>query len=91
MTNAPSTPTPPNAAVKPTELTTHGHTRIDNYYWLNDRENPDVIDYLKAENEYLEQVLAPVKDFREQLFDRPSATCVNGDNVPPNQTKGSYA
>nr|WP_293839382.1 S9 family peptidase [uncultured Arsenicibacter sp.] len=65
MTN---TLTPPVAAPKPTELTTHGHTRIDPYYYLNDRENPEVIDYLNAENNYLEQVLAPVKEFREALF-----------------------
>ncbi|MGA0557134.1 S9 family peptidase [Larkinella sp. VNQ87] len=83
MTNAPSTPTPPKAAIKPTELTTHGHTRIDDYYWLNDRENPDVIDYLKAENEYLEQVLAPVKDFREQLFNEMKSRIKQQDESVP--------
>ena len=34
----------------PHELTVHGHTRVDNYYWLNERENPEVLEYLKAEN-----------------------------------------
>jgi hypothetical protein len=37
----------------PKELIIHGHKRIDNYYWLNERENPEVIAYLKAENDYL--------------------------------------
>ena len=36
-------------------MTIHGHTRVDNYYWLNQRENPEVLDYLKAENAYQEQ------------------------------------
>ena len=38
--------TVPKAKMIPKELTIHGHTRIDNYYWLNDRENKDVIKYL---------------------------------------------
>ena len=40
----------PVAAKKPKELTIHGDTRIDNYYWLRERENPEVIAYLEAEN-----------------------------------------
>ncbi|WP_128547938.1 S9 family peptidase [Larkinella soli] len=75
MTNAqtpavlPGLPAAPQAPVKPKELTVHGHTRIDNYYWLNERENPEVIDYLKKENDYLEAVLAPVRELRENLFE----------------------
>lgn len=59
---------PPVAKIIPKELTIHGHTRLDNYFWLNDRENPEVIKYLEEENAYAENVLAPVKDFREKLF-----------------------
>ena len=44
-------PTPPKAVVRPHAMTMHGHTRIDNYYWLNERENPEVIAYLEAENQ----------------------------------------
>ncbi len=40
----------PVADKKPKELSIHGHTRIDNYYWLRERENPEVIAYLEAEN-----------------------------------------
>jgi oligopeptidase B len=49
---------PPAATIVPTELSNHGVTRVDNYYWLNDRENPDVIAYLNAENEYTDAVTA---------------------------------
>jgi len=67
MTQA-QTPVPPKAAVKPKELVTNGHTRVDNYYYLNERENPEVIKYLNAENTYVDQVLAPVKNLQDKLF-----------------------
>lgn len=52
----------------PKELTTHGDTRVDNYYWLNDRNNKEVINYLKAENEYTEKSMAPLNGFKEALY-----------------------
>ena len=50
------------------ELSIHEDTRIDNYYWLNDREDQAVIDYLTAENEYREAIMAHTKDFQASLF-----------------------
>ena len=52
---------PPVARKRPHRLTTHGHTRIDNYYWLRDdeRKDPEVLAYLEAENAWTEHVLAP--------------------------------
>ena len=50
------------------ELTMHGHTRVDNYYWLNDRENPEVINYLNNENEYTQFNLAHTKPLQEKLY-----------------------
>src|SRR5262245_1303708 len=41
--------TPPVAAVRPHELESHGKVRVDEYYWLKERENPEVVNYLKAE------------------------------------------
>ncbi|WP_288429227.1 S9 family peptidase [uncultured Spirosoma sp.] len=67
MTQA-QTPVPPKAAVKPKELVTNGHTRVDNYYYLNERENPEVIKYLNDENAYVDQMLAPVKTLQDKLF-----------------------
>ncbi len=60
---------PPMAQVKPQILEKHGHVRTDPYYWLNDRENPDVIAYLTTENEYTEAVMAPRKPLEENLFE----------------------
>jgi oligopeptidase B len=50
------------------ELTIHGHTRIDPYYWLRERKDPEVIDYLAAENAYTEAMMRDTKDFEENLY-----------------------
>ena len=64
-----STPTPPIAKKQPTEFEIHGDVRIDNYFWMHDRENPDVIAYLEAENAYLESMMAHTEDLQEVLFE----------------------
>ncbi len=61
-------PTPPLARIDPVESTNHGHTRVDPYAWLQDRESAEVRALLEAENEYTEAVLAPVAELREQLY-----------------------
>ncbi len=88
MTQA-QTPIPPKAAIKPKELITNGHKRIDNYYYLNERENPDVINYLNAENAYLDQVLAPVKDLKTKLFDEMKGRIKQQDESVPYK-EGNY-
>ena len=60
---------PPTANKVKKELTAHGHTRVDNYYWLNDREDPNVISYLKEENAYTKAVLKHTEEFQDKLFD----------------------
>ena len=59
---------PPQAQVIPEQLKTHGHTRIDNYYWLNQRENPEVIAYLEAENTYTSALMDHTESLQEELF-----------------------
>ncbi|HBT10312.1 MAG TPA: hypothetical protein DEB18_12930, partial [Leeuwenhoekiella sp.] len=49
---------PPDAKQIPHELEKHGDIRIDEYYWMNERDHPDVIAYLEAENAYYEQMTA---------------------------------
>ena len=53
----------------PHEMTIHGHTRVDNYYWLKERDNQEVIDYLKAENAYMEAMMKHTEPLQNQLFD----------------------
>ena len=58
----------PIATIVPKIIEKHDDQRIDNYYWLNDRENPEVIDYLNKENDYYKAVTAHTKDFQKELF-----------------------
>ncbi len=75
----------PKATKKVFEITTHGHTRKDNYYWLRDRENPEVIAYLEAENAYCASVLAPYKVLQEKLFTEMKARIKETDASVPYQ------
>jgi oligopeptidase B len=61
-------PKAPVAAAKPKDVTVHGDKRIDDYFWLREKGNPDVRAYLENENAYLEAVLAPEKALRETLY-----------------------
>ncbi|HEX4152683.1 MAG TPA: S9 family peptidase [Steroidobacteraceae bacterium] len=61
---------PPKAAVRPHVVASPHGERIDPYYWLRDdeRRNPEVLEYLNAENAYKERALAPVRALRDQLY-----------------------
>ncbi|GAB3224456.1 oligopeptidase B [Hymenobacter seoulensis] len=81
---------PPVAAIKPKQLTSPFGTRTDNYYWLNERENPEVISYLNAENAYTEQQLAPVKGLQEKLFQEIKGRIKEQDESVPYRDNGYY-
>jgi len=66
---AEKTPAPPKAEITPQRLEKHGDLRIDNYYWLRDRENPEVISYLEAENTYTDAMTTETKHLEESLFE----------------------
>lgn len=61
---------PPKARRTPYAITTHGDTRIDNYYWLRDdsRSRPEVLDYLHEENDYGRCVMASQQALQDQLL-----------------------
>ena len=50
------------------ELTIHGDTRIDEYYWLNQRDDKKVIDYLNAENSYRDNYMKDYQNLEEEIF-----------------------
>ncbi|MEA2004749.1 MAG: S9 family peptidase [Acidobacteriota bacterium] len=81
---------PPVAEKIKKELTIHGHTRVDNYYWLNERENPKVIEYLKAENEYTTTVLKHTEDLQKVLFDEIVGRIKQTDMSVPFRSEGYY-
>ena len=75
--------TPPIAPIKPTELTLHGHTRVDNYFWLRERTNPDVIAYLEAENAYTQAMMAHTEGLRETLYGEMIGRIQETDSTAP--------
>jgi len=82
-------PMPPTAKKIPKTFENFGDKRVDDYYWLREKSNPEVIDYLKAENTYTQTVLGPMKDFQEQLYkDMLSRIKETDENVP--YKKGDY-
>ena len=60
---------PPVAQKIPKELKIHGDLRIDNYYWLNERENPEVIKYLEEENAFYDEIYSQTTKFQEDLVE----------------------
>jgi oligopeptidase B len=83
-------PKPPTAAIKAKQLTSPYGTRTDNYYWLNERENPQVLNYLKQENAYTEQQMAPVKDLEEKLYTEMKGRIKEQDASVPYRDHGYY-
>ncbi|MDD4052221.1 MAG: oligopeptidase B, partial [candidate division Zixibacteria bacterium] len=59
---------PPKAVIIPKTDTSFGDIRVDNYFWLRERDNPDVMAYLEAENKYTDAVMKPTEEFQEKLF-----------------------
>jgi len=78
-----NTPTHPVAPTQDVQLEKHGHIRIDPYYWLKDRDNPQVIDYLNAENEYLAATFAHTNDLQAQLFEEIKRRIKEDDSSVP--------
>ena len=81
---------PPVAEKIKKELTIHGDTRVDNYYWLNERENPKVLEYLKAENEYKEAVMKHTEALQEKLYNEIVGRIKQTDMSVPYKTEGYY-
>jgi oligopeptidase B len=77
------TPHAPVAPPRPVELTRHGDVRIDPYYWLRERENPEVIAYLEAENAYTAEVLAPTQALQDRIFSEIRDRVQETDVSPP--------
>lgn len=81
---------PPVAKIVPKTLEKHGDKRIDNYYWLNERENPEVIDYLNKENEYYQKSTAHTKQFQDDLFLEMKGRIKEDDSSVPYFYNGYY-
>ena len=81
---------PPVAKIEATELTIHGDTRIDNYYWLKDRDSSYVIEYLEAENDYTQSVMKDTEQLQKDLYEEMLSRIKQTDNSVPYLQNGYY-
>jgi oligopeptidase B len=81
---------PPVAPEKPHLLTKHNDQREDLFFWMNQREDPEVISYLKAENTYCNEMLAPTEKLQEKLFAEITGRIPQDDDSVPYLKNGYY-
>ncbi|HPR65048.1 MAG TPA: S9 family peptidase [Thermoanaerobaculia bacterium] len=82
-------PSPPIAKKIPVKLTHLGQTRVDNYRWLQDREDPEVLQYLKDENDYAETIMKGTENLQETLYREMVSRMKETDLTVP-YPKGNY-
>ena len=83
-------PRPPIPAQHPTVLTKHGDSRVDPYFWLRQKANPEVIAYLEAENEYADAVMAPLASLQDRLYQEIVNRVQQTDTSAPSFFKGYW-
>ncbi|WP_430468296.1 S9 family peptidase [Winogradskyella ouciana] len=81
---------PPIAKKIPHHLEKHGDLRVDNYFWMKDRDHPEVINYLNAENEYCDAQMAHTKGFQKDLFEEMKARIKEDDSSVPYKYNGYW-
>lgn len=81
---------PPEAVKIPTELKAHDTVRVDDYYWMNDRENSRVINYLHNENAYFEKMTAHTKELQKKLFHEMKSRIKEDDKSVPYKLNGYW-
>ena len=80
---------PPVAKKSPKTIQIHGETRVDDYFWLREKENSAVVEYLKTENAYADVIMEPTKGFREALYKEMLARIKESDMEVPYK-QGDY-
>jgi oligopeptidase B len=81
---------PPIAKIHKKNLKNFGVVRQDDYYWLNKRDDTEVLDYIKQENEYCDAVMKGTQDLQEQLFSEIKNRIKEDDNTVPCLNNGFW-
>ena len=76
-------PEAPETAKHPVELEAHGDVRVDNYFWLKERDNPEVIAYLEAENVYTDSMLKDASGLQARLVEEMKSRIPQEDQSAP--------
>lgn len=85
-----SEPVPPVAPQKPYDLVMHGDTRTDPFYWMNQRDTDEVLNYLNAENAYTDAVMNGTEKFQEDLFQEIKGRIKEQDESVPYFENGYF-
>jgi len=83
-------PTPPRAAIVPKVLEMHGEERLDDYFWLNDRNDPNVVTYLEAENAYAAAVMKPTLQLQARLYEEMAGRLKPDEESLPIEDNGYF-
>jgi oligopeptidase B len=83
-------PSLPIAPKREHHITQHGKTRNDEYYWLREKENPEVLKYLHAESDYLEEMMGHTKPLQEALFAEMKGRLKETDSSVPEKRGGDF-
>ena len=79
----------PIAPRRPQEIIQHGQLRVDNYFWMRYREDPEVLKHLHAEQDYLEEIMQHTTPLQEQLFQEMKGRIKEDDSSAP-EKEGEY-
>lgn len=82
--------TPPKAAKKAHRLEKHGDVRTDPWYWLRERDNEEVLEYLRAENSYYQAMTSHTREFQERLFQEMKSRIKEDDSSVPYKRNGYW-
>ncbi|CAN5384267.1 S9 family peptidase [soil metagenome] len=85
-----SSPKPPTAARRPVTTEHHGHVRVDDYEWLRDKESPEVVAYLEAENAYTQARTDHLAGLRETIFGEIKARTRETDLSVPTRVRDHW-
>jgi len=85
-----TTPQPPMAEKKPKITKIHGETLVDDYFWLREKTNPQVMDHLKAEDAYTEAVMKPSVPLQQKLYQEMLGHIKQTDTNVPYLQDGYY-
>jgi oligopeptidase B len=86
----PLLPDAPQATRKPKDVSVHGDRRIDDYFWLRERDNPEVLAHLRAENAYAEAWFQPLAGFKDRLYAEMLARIKEDDEAVPYRKRGYW-
>ena len=81
--STPPSLSPPIAKIAPHVMTVHGDTRVDNYFWLRDRSDPDTLTYLENENRYTEARMEHTKPVEQALYSEMLGRIQETDSSAP--------